>query len=83
MVADCRFANELHMLKQFPNSQIIYIQRNEPNWFGQFRSGDDYVINLDSFHPSEIEWMRFTFDNTINNDATIEQLHSIIFNLFE
>jgi hypothetical protein len=82
VVTDCRFTNELSMVKKFPNSQIIYVQRKEPEWFEEFRSGDE-SIDLSSIHPSEIEWMKFPSDKIINNDGHIDKLELVILKLCE
>jgi hypothetical protein len=82
VVTDCRFTNELSMVKKFTNSQILYVQRNEPEWFEQFRFGDR-SIDLSTFHPSEIEWMSFHFDKIINNDGHIDKLELDILKLCE
>ncbi len=81
VVSDCRFTNELDMVKKFSNSQIIYVQRNEPEWFEELRSGRP--LDLSSFHPSEIEWMRYPFDKIINNDGHKDHLDLIVLRLCE
>jgi hypothetical protein len=81
VVTDCRFTNELDMVKKFSNSQIIYVQRNEPEWFEEFRSGRP--LDLSSFHPSEIEWMKYPFDKIINNDGHKNYLDLAVLRLCE
>lgn len=83
VIADCRFGNELAMIKTFSNSQIIYVQRNEPEWFEKFRSGNTECVDLSSFHPSEIEWMRFPFDRIINNNGCVDYLDLAVLRLCE
>jgi len=83
VITDCRFTNELSMIKNFPNSQIVYVKRKEPEWFEQFRSGDRSCIELKTIHPSEIEWMGFSFDKIINNNGHIEKLELDILILCE
>lgn len=83
VIADCRFANEFTMLKTFSNSQIVYVQRNEPEWFKEFRLGNRTCVDLSSFHPSEREWIEFSFDKIINNNGCVEQLELNVLMLCE
>lgn len=75
VVTDCRFINELQLVKNYQNSQIIHVKRNIPEWFDDFESGKISDINIiQLIHPSEIEWMKWQFDRDISNDKSIEEL---------
>lgn len=80
IITDCRFENEIRMLKQ-NGGKLIYIKRNEPFWFNEFKAGIDNEEAL-KLHISEREWIRSDVDYTIDNNGTleelIEQINSII-----
>lgn len=70
IISDCRFPNEINMLKNF-DCKFIHIQRNLPSWFELYKSGID-CIEATKLHESEIIWIRQEFDYTINNVETKE-----------
>ena len=72
VVSDCRFANEIEMIKQ-NGGKIIQVHR------------DDHVLKHPSElplevsgakHPSELEWIQCHYDRVIKNNGTIEDLHT-------
>ena len=80
VITDCRFPNEIEMIKKL-NGSIIHIYRGElPTWFGK-EFPDTFDISLKSktflpkdIHSSEILWTKYKFDKTINNNGDIKQL---------
>jgi hypothetical protein len=78
-VTDCRFKNEMEVIKKYPGSFIFHIKRNVPEWFDDYRSGRS--IDTRFIHPSEIEWMRWPFDNEIVNDKSLEDLELSVLRL--
>jgi len=62
VVSDCRFANEIEMIKQ-NGGKIIQVHRY------------DHVLDIDAKHPSELEWTKCHYDRVIKNNGTIEDLH--------
>ena len=67
IISDCRFPNEISMLKNL-GAQIIHIERNLPEWFERYKNGDDFVKPLE-LHLSETAWIRENFDYTITNNT--------------
>jgi hypothetical protein len=75
VITDCRFPNEINVLKS-NKAKLIKIVRGElPIWFGEYESG---LIEVPpNIHPSEYMWIKNNFDYTIKNDGTIEELENI------
>jgi len=76
VVCDCRFPNELEMLKKY-DVKLIHIYRQIPIWFNDYKNGIE-VEEMEKIHISEKYWMRFTFHYEINNNETIELLENKI-----
>jgi hypothetical protein len=74
VITDCRFPNEIQMLKKF-GAKIINIRRNTPNWFYQYLNED---ILPRGVHPSETSWIKTNFDLIIENNDTLEELENKI-----
>lgn len=78
VVSDCRFLNEIEMVKSFDNSKLIHIYDNSlPTWFKQYKSG----VNVDEIklmHPSSYEWIRSNFDEEIKNNKSKQNLYDNI-----
>ena len=68
VITDCRFQNELVMIKKFENSQIWKIERG---------STMPAQANA-SAHASETDWQSFPFDLVIHNDGTVDDLRNFI-----
>lgn len=82
VISDCRFPNEIQLVKNL-GGIIIYIGRNEPKWFGDYKNGID-VQEIKSFHPSEISWIREKFDFTFyNNFETIDEYINSLINFIK
>jgi hypothetical protein len=74
VITDCRFPNEIQMLKKF-GAKIINIRRNTPNWFYQYLNEDIFPRGV---HPSETSWIKTNFDLIIENNDTLEELENKI-----
>ena len=74
VITDCRFTNEINMLKQ-NGGQIIHVHRNKPVWFDKYKLGED-VDEINNLHVSEREWIRCYNDYDILNDGTIDDLYN-------
>ncbi len=72
VISDCRFANEICMLKE-NGGKLIYVKRHEPEWFPDYKNGIDHP-EAEKLHISEREWIRSNFDYIIDNDGSIESL---------
>ena len=75
VIPDTRFPNEVDMIKSI-GGQVWCIQRGEnPQWF------DDYKINgiePKEIHASEWAWANSSFDQIIENNASMGKLHQKI-----
>ena len=77
IVSDCRFPNEIKMLKDLGFS-LIHIKRNLPIWFNEYKSGLD-CEEVNSLHESETSWIRENFEYEINNQTNnLEQFYQLI-----
>lgn len=73
VITDCRFKNEIDLLKKY-NGILINIYRGElPSWFEKYKNGEE-TEETKKMHISETDWIRCQMDYTFNNDGTKEQL---------
>lgn len=84
IITDCRFKNEINLIRKL-NGMLVWVQRgNVPEWFDlalKYNSGDFSVENefkKYNIHPSEYEWIGAKFDFIISNDSNIDSLYSKI-----
>jgi hypothetical protein len=82
VISDCRFPNEIKVLKE-QGAQIIWIQRGpKPHWYdiaAGANRGDKKAlawIENEGIHASEYSWAGTRFDHEINNNSTIENLYN-------
>lgn len=76
VITDCRFPNEIKLLKN-KNSMFIHIYRNKlPDWFDDVNKGVSKPPS--NIHQSETGWINNSFDYTIENNGSIEDLNSKI-----
>jgi len=88
VICDCRFENEINMIKQL-GGQIWRVKRGEdPSWFEvacRANKGDDSALNLMLYyyeiHPSEWAWAREDYDEIIENDSKLGDLREKVLNL--
>ena len=80
IISDCRFPNEIHMLRNL-GTMIISIQRNLPCWFNEYKSGTD-CKEANKLHESEILWIREDFDYIITNNFETKELFELEINKF-
>lgn len=77
IISDCRFPNEIKMLKEY-GFKLIHIQRELPFWFNDYKNGKD-CEQVKLLHLSETSWIREHFDYTIiNNFDSVEKFYSYI-----
>ena len=87
VITDCRFPNEIKVLKQ-RGAKIVWIQRGEhPSWYimaAKANAGDLFAqtkIKQLGIHASEYSWAGTEFDAVIDNNGSIEQLYNQLKNL--
>jgi len=79
VITDCRFSNEVEMIKR-NKGYIINIIRNKPEWFDNYLIND--ILPPSSVHESEYLWIKNKHDYSINNTLGISELESEVKNLF-
>jgi hypothetical protein len=73
VITDCRFPNEIQLMKSY-EAKLINVRRGEmPEWFDDYANGIDRPEVL-QLHSSETSWIREKFDHIITNDQTIDEL---------
>jgi hypothetical protein len=71
VITDCRFPNEIAMIRSMGGS-IIHVQRGEePDWVVDYK---EVGISPPGVHESEYVWMRTEFDSVVKNDGSLEDL---------
>ncbi len=79
VITDCRFENEISMLKSMDATIIHVIRGNLPTWFDNVQQGENPPIDL---HPSEWKWIPFIKScKVIHNDGTIDDLNDKVINI--
>jgi len=67
VVTDCRFPNEVQMLKDH-GATLVHIHRGVyPSWFMPYKTGE-LVTPPSHVHASEYAWIRTSFDVDVAND---------------
>ena len=86
VITDCRFPNEIAVLKKL-NAKICRVIRGpDPKWFrnaqtfmlgtedSNYLQAKQVIIEL-GIHASEYSWVNTDFDQIIDNNSTIEHLY--------
>lgn len=93
VVADCRFPNEINMIRSL-SGQVYRIKRgHDPHWFdyaAYYNLGDKNnmrwatskeQLKKNSVHESEIAWIGAQFDGTVENNGTVDEFRDKIIGL--
>lgn len=90
VVSDCRFMNELSLIKEMGGHVIRVVRGEEPEWYetaSLANTGDPIAEKImmntyNDIHQSEWAWAGFDYDTVINNDGTLlelqEQVKSLV-----
>lgn len=79
VITDCRFPNELKMIRQ-NKGILIEVQRVLPHWYGlasEYNKGNIRIkpVELEQIHESEWAWIGINKpDYVVQNNSTIENL---------
>lgn len=83
VISDCRFPNEVEAIHRAGGCVIRVVRGADPEWFDaaveHFRSGT--ALPVDMPHASEWAWAGTNFDQTINNNASMDDLYQQITDL--
>lgn len=77
IITDCRFINEIIMLKKY-NTKFIRITRGIlPQWFINYEN--NIIDKPEGIHPSEYLWIKTKFDYKYENNGTIDNMEEFVF----
>jgi hypothetical protein len=71
VIPDTRFLNEIDSARNMGGEMWRVRRGPDPQWFDQYIY---YNIQPQGIHPSEWQWARCNFDQTIENTGTIDDL---------
>ena len=87
VISDCRFPNEIEVIRKM-GGKVIWVQRGySPDWFNtaiaaaQGNKSAIEIMNNKNIHASEWAWADTDFDHVIHNDGTLDQLYEMVDNL--
>lgn len=89
VISDCRFPNELKMIREINGTTVQVSRGIEPIWFTTARYAnkgfEEYQTKMLEFniHKSEWAWVGDNFDFSIENNGTKEDLYQQIKNFLE
>jgi hypothetical protein len=87
VISDCRFPNEIKMIKNLGGKTVRVKRGNEPEWYNAAKTvnagmkkigwalGKSELDKL-GIHPSEYAWIGTKFDVTVTNDGSIDELYA-------
>ena len=87
VISDCRFFNELGVIKKLGGSTAVVWRQEKPEWWDTARDENTRKIismsdKYPEVHPSEWSWAGWNFDYKINNTGTLEDLQSRTLEVF-
>lgn len=74
VITDCRFPNEIAMLRASGATVIKVTRGNLPEWYEPYLSGQ--IETPQCVHPSEYMWIKSQFDYELENNTTIGDLET-------
>ena len=89
VVSDCRFKNELDLIKQLDGIVIHVIRNDLPEWYetavhankGSVPAKHTMETRFASVHASEWKWVGYDFDYEISNSGTLQELQLQVDNI--
>lgn len=82
VISDCRFYNELNVIKRLGGKTAVVWRNEKPTWWewavkaNQGSLEANHIMNEGDVHPSEWSWAGWNFDFRINNTSTLDDLKS-------
>ena len=80
VISDCRFFNELDVIKRFGGKTAVVWRKKQPTWWhhacnaNSGNSESKYIMSESDIHPSEYSWAGWNFDYTLQNVSTLDSL---------
>jgi len=90
VVSDCRFKNELDLIKSL-NGIVVHVIRDElPEWYetavhankGSVPAKHTMETRFAKVHASEWKWVGYDFDYVISNKGSLEDLEQEVNNMY-
>ncbi len=79
VITDCRFPNEVQLLKE-REAKIIWIQRGPmPSWYPKYILTGEAPPDI---HPTEYAWLNTNFDCVLQNNGSKQDLRDQLFECF-
>ena len=91
VISDCRFKNELDLIKQLGGT-VIHVLRDElPQWYetavhankGSVPAKHTMETRYSNVHASEWKWVGYDFDYEIQNTGTLDDLEQKVITICE
>lgn len=89
IISDCRFPNEIKMIRDYGGIIIRVLRGDEPDWFSVGvdaangnSSARDYLTSK-QIHMSEWSWLNQNFDVILNNNSNPQEMFDNFKNLFK
>ena len=87
VISDCRFPNEIQSIKAVGGIVVRVVRGPEPEWLEHaknYMSGNRHPrwalgqrhLEMANVHASEYSWANAKFDAVLDNNSTIDDLHS-------
>ena len=80
VISDCRFFNELEVIKRFGGKTAVVWRNDKPEWWetasmeNRGHKQANMSENYPEVHPSEWSWAGWEFDMELDNRGTMEDL---------
>lgn len=83
VISDCRFFNELDVIKRLGGKTAVVWRENKPMWWATASNvnisktnheNNSMSVVFPDVHPSEWSWAGWNFDYTISNTTSLEDL---------
>ena len=80
VISDCRFFNELNIIKKLGGTTVVVWRDDPPEWWGTAvlanTSKQAHLMETQypSIHPSEWSWAGWNFDVNLSNTSSLEDL---------
>jgi len=82
VISDCRFFNELNVIRRLGGTTAVVWRDTEPEWWGSAckanieHQPDLMETQYQNIHTSEWSWAGWDFEKQINNVGTLEDLRT-------
>lgn len=91
VITDCRFKNELDVIKRNGGLTIWVVRGELPEWYdiaSKANNGDDIAINTmiskySHIHESEWKWVGYNFDHIVYNDGSLMDFYNTMENILK